>query len=245
MSETEVEGKFDTFEQVVLSRINGALNQEQFVQLNSNEWDELYITLFLNLYAQMCRLNNFTIIKHDRRVIEPVTIHVDPNQRVDEIPKVTHRVSIPFLKWIFSYNPSKRVNSKFKCQFKMPSIFPLVQNYDETNSGFLPKILHSEVAQRIIQYYVFADHAAYHYHQFIDLKNADYEHKYIINRPSNLKPREVKFCHDIISYKPNKFLNRYLQSHDILKIEEKEAEDSYVNISYGQLFQICSEDNNN
>ncbi|UBZ25622.1 PmV-like protein [Carcinus maenas nudivirus] len=236
----------DTFENMMLERINKALNQDEFNQLNTNDdkWNDLYIKFFLGIYLQICNLSGISCAKGDKRTVEPVTLHVNIKRKKinGEQPPILHCVSIPFLKDIFDTKTYKTVNNSFNCSFTLPSVFPFIDDGLETNSIINNVVLNGTITTRLLAYYIFADHAAYHYLQFIATGDSDYQHKNIINRSSNLKPSEVVHCHDIITKKPNKHLSKYLTSHDILKIEDKEHEDGYVNCNYRNMFSDDSGD---
>lgn len=227
---------YDTFESLMMDRINKSLNQDEFSQLETNTWDDLYIKFFMSIYAQICDLPGFSYVRHNQKTIEPITIHVDPKQRRESKPVVLHSVSIPFLKWIFNSKCYKTADNVFRCTFKMPSIFPLVNSITETYTQSNSRILNGFVSKQLILYYVFADHAAYHYHKFMDTGNADYNHLCIMKRTSTIKTNEIKYCHDIITYSANKRIVKYLQPHDTLKVEDQEVNNSYMNIRYGDLF---------
>ncbi|UOT91794.1 PmV-like protein [Aratus pisonii nudivirus] len=229
---------FDTFTGLVADRINKSLSQDEFTYLNSNdEWNDTYFKFFLNLYSQMCNLTGFNYVKHDSKTFEPVTIHVDTKISKYEKPVVLHSISIPFLKWIYDCKCYKSASDNCKDVFSLPSIFPIINsNIDSIiNQDFLA--LDGILSKRLIRYYVFADHAAYHYHNFITYGDADYTHLNIINRPNNIKLKDIKFCHDIITSKPNSSIDRYLRPIDATKVEDVENDDGYVDISYGELFK--------
>lgn len=232
---------YDTFENKIMERINRSLNENEFEQLNSNEWDDLYVKYFLNLYAQMCNLPGFIYMKHQQKTIEPVTLHVNVQQERKEKPVILHSISIPYLKWLYNCKSYRHVDVNYKCCFKLPSVFPLINTISENNFN-AGRVLNSFVSNLLILYYVFADHAAYHYHQFIKKGDADYNHVLIKNRSNYIKIKEIQFCHDVITKKPNKNIVRYLQSHDTLKVDEKESTDSFMNISYSEIFEETDTD---
>lgn len=233
---------YDTFEHIVNERIGKTLNHHEFKTLENNEWSEIYIKYFLSMYAQICDLPGFRYHKHDLKTIEPVTLHVDHTQNKAEDPVMLHSISIPFLKWLFNSRCYKSANNSFRCGLKMPSVFPLINNFKEIQNTSNVKLLNSFVSNKLLLYYVYADHAAYHYLQFKATGNADYDHKNIINRPSNIKPNNVKHCHDIITYNPSKTLSKYLQAHDVLKIDSQEHSKSYMDKSYSDLFDQSDDD---
>ncbi|QBB28638.1 PmV-like protein [Homarus gammarus nudivirus] len=234
---------FDTFESLVIDRIKKSLHQDEFEQLNlnMNEWSDLYVKLFINLYIQICGLAGISLIRHNTKNIEPVTLHVDVHiARSENKPTIIHSISLPFLKYIFNTKSYTTIQNSALCAFKMPSVFPISNGTVEDPSYI--KLLNMTFSNRILLYYTYADHAAYHYHQFIKTGDADYKHINIINRPSKLRPNEVMFCHDIISKQPNKYLGKYLKPHDMLKIEDEEAEHNYFNGHSGTVFENSDDD---
>ncbi len=229
---------FDTYEQLMLDRINKALRHEEFVHLENNEWNDLYETYFLNIYAQITNLTSFKYVFCEYKTFEPVTLHIDPKQcATTEEPSVLHAISVPFLKWIFTVQDTKRVDVVDSCSFKMPSIFPLTDNLDTAQTPNLSRMLNGFVSNALVAFYVYADHAAYHYNEFMRTGNADYEHKNIRNRSSDITAKEVKYVHDLVSSKPNTAIVNYLKPHSDLSVESQENVNSFTNISYGDLLK--------
>ena len=235
-----MECKFDTFESEITTRINKALSQSEFRQLESNEWSELYIKFFLNIYLQICDIPGIRYVSHPNKTFEPITLHVDPQQQKQDTPQVIHSISTLFLKSVFEFKSYRMIEASQKCTLKMPNIFPLVNSTSQF--AHQSKVLNSFVSNKLLHYYVVADHAAYHYLQFMAHGDADYQHNKIKNRPSNVKPGNVKHCHDIVTLAPNKYISKFLQSHSTLDVEDLEVSKSHINLRYGELFQSKSED---
>ena len=236
MSDCDV---FDTFEHMVLQRINRCLSAEEFRQLNNfDDWDDLYIKLFLSLYLQCCDLNGISYVKHTAKTIEPVTLHIDVKMTRDSDPVILHCISIPFLKHIYSSKTYKSVANAQYCSFNLPDVFPLLLNNMNNDIEFQNdiKMMNLKTSNLLLTFYCFADHAAYHYKKFKETGNADYTHECIINRSETLKVKDVKHCHDIITTGPNKYLNKYLTSHDVLKVEDREPSRNSCTSNYSSMF---------
>lgn len=231
---------FDTYEQLMMDRINKALNHEEYIRLDNNEWSDLYEKFFINIYAQICDLSIFRYVICNYKTFEPVTLHIDPKQKNSEDPIVLHAISTPFLQWIFAVNNTKKVQMSGKCCFRMPSIFPIVDSDGQNSSNSSSIIINPFVSEKLINLYVFADHCAYHYNEFIKKGNADYEHLNIINRLPVTSIKSIYHIHDMISKEPNDKIVNYLKSHDALSIESKESEESYTDIRYNDIFGMTS-----
>ncbi|UVX94899.1 hypothetical protein CsNV_039 [Callinectes sapidus nudivirus] len=222
---------YDTFESMVTERIYNSLSNEEFRELNENttQWNELYLKFFLSIYLQICELPGITFIQHTKIAVEPVTLHIDVRSNINnsQPPPIVHCISIPFMIKAFNAKSYKTISNSSNCSFKLPSIFPIM--YDSVNEHVTDgETIKSNVSSRLMLYYVIADHAAYHYKQFIKTGDADYKHNNIINRSSNIKPGDVVHCHDIITLKPNKNLKYYVQNHDILKVDNKTSNRPYA-----------------
>ncbi len=229
---------FDTFETRLLTHINQSLSSKEFEELNNNkEWNEqLYLKLFLSIYVQCCELPGLTYVSVDTLLFEPVLLHTDQTMTKKNEPYILHSVSIPYLKSIFNMRNRFEISgSNVKRQLKLPSIFPIIGNIGMKSSD--TKYLSPLLSERILNFYVHADHSAYHYKKFKQSGDADYEHNDIKNRSMKTRSRDIQFCHDIISTVPNKHLTSYLQSHDILSVEDTEVDDSYSRNGFSNMFE--------
>ncbi|UVT30833.1 PmV-like [Penaeus vannamei nudivirus] len=235
--------KYDTFEAMVTERISRSLSKFEFSRLNENidEWDEAYVKLFLNLYIQISNLPGISYRSLDVLMFEPVLLHSSPNASRTNEPFLIHSISIPYLKLIFNMRNKVQVGTKTcNAKLKLPSVFPLVGDFGGFSASNDTKVVSTRFTKRLLDFYVHADHAAYHHNQFITTGDADYGHEALRRRAMPQKAKEVTYCTDIISRKANKGLTDYLQSHDILRIEDVEVVNSRNKQRFGDMFSYDS-----
>lgn len=213
--------KFETYEQEMMDRINKALNQESYLVLEDNNWNELYIRFFLSIYLQICDVPSIQFADYSHRAMEPVLLQVNPSNGGSDTSNVLHIVSTSFLRWLFVAPTNKHVEIVDKCSLKIPSVFPLIEQ-SSTYGINQPKQLNAFVSNKLVMYYVYADHAAYHYRQFAQTGNADYEHKYIRTRSNNITTQNVRHVHDLITSQPNNEISNYLKPHQALQYESNQ-----------------------
>lgn len=241
--------EYDTLEQRITNCISKALRHDEYMTLeNNDEWQDLYIKLFMSFYIQLCELTRIYVIYHNNITIEPVTLHVDVARSKDDEPIVIHAISIYYLKKIFKQKNIFDVIQNTQLSTRLPAVFPLFNISDSISddgvvSGSGSKVLSHKLSALIVQYYTFADHAAYHYHSLIQKKNADYTHECIKKRSNNLKSIDVKYIHDVVSRKPNSSIGTFVQPHAVLKVEDREHEKNYVNDNYRNIINEDCTDN--
>ncbi|UHB41768.1 PmV-like protein [Macrobrachium rosenbergii nudivirus] len=225
--------EYDTYENLLVSRLNKALDMHVYKLLLDGNWDSSYVDLFLNLYAQCADLEFFMFTTLEtRKSNEPITLHIDPKDT--NINHVLHVVSIPYIQSLLDYVNFKEIKSNTMCKFKLPNIFPLQFNEDIPDKDTMLMLkdginVNANMTKRLINLYVAADHAAYHYKQFKNYRNADYTHTNIIKRSKIERIKEIKHCHDLISNTPNRNIKAYLEQHDILDVQDSNNKDSLLN----------------
>lgn len=242
---------YDTFEAMIMERINRSLRTSEFAALDNgiDKWDNLYLKFFLNVYVQLCKLPGIRYRVLDMLTFEPVILQSDVRISKHNEPTIIHGISIPYLQAIFNLRNKVEVSTK-NCasSMRLPSIFPTVGTSDGgdnyVGSASDSRVLSKTLSTRLLNFYVHADHAAYHFNQFIKTGDAGYDHEDIRTRKMPLKPREVKYCHDLISSIPNKHLTDYLKSHDVLRIEDVAVSNSHCS-NFGSIFTHNSDSSDN
>ena len=241
--------QFDTFESLIMECINRSLSAAEFALLDNeiDNWNSLYLKFFINIYLQRCNLPGITYRILNMLTFEPILLQADAQISRRNEPSIIHSISIPYLQLIFNLRDRVELTTRNCASFvKLPSIFPMLGGGadDYIDSDCSSRVLSKRLSKRLMNFYVHADHAAYHYNKFIRDGDAGYEHNEIRNRIPPSRPRDVKYCHDIITTRPNKELVNYLKSHDIIKVEDSIVADGYCNS--GDIFEpnIDSDDDN-
>lgn len=217
---------FDTFEEQVKTRICSALPIGELRRLDTNpfQWDDAYLRFLLNIYSLLIDNLHFNICFVDTKLLEPIIIYVN-SENNRNYPHVTHAVSKLFIRDILNtinpyYNDSC---GQKKIEFVPPSVFTKTSTAFNVEEN---KKLSLTLSAKLMRLYIVAEHAAYHYFQFIDNNNCDYKH---INFHAKSKvKRNIQF-YNIISKSPQSKFSGFTEEHKIIRREDGENAHGFSN----------------
>lgn len=226
--------RFDTFEEYVKNKIITSINANDLKRLNENpyEWDDIYIQMTLNMYADLCETYYFNVVYVDGLLLEPIILYVSADDKISENPAVVHAVSRLFMKNVFSRINTTHVDKckKNTLEFVPPGVFT------RTNLEFAltdePK-LSVTLTNILTRFYLIAEHAAYHFHRFKEFKDCDFTHAHIHDKPTSTRPKQF---YQLISTAPNKKLINFTENHKVLRRDDGEHSHGFVN-DFNSLFR--------
>lgn len=228
---------FDTFEEHVKSRILSSISPTNLAILNADpyEWNDLYIEFVVNLYASLTECRYFQVVYVDCMLLEPIVLFVDAEDKITDNPSITHAVSRLFLRNIFAKINTYTITqcNKNKLEFVPPAVF----SKSNINFAFAEDTkLSITLTEKLLKFYIVAEHAAYHYSSFMNRKDCDYMHLHF-NEPDKTK-RPSRF-YDLLSAKPNKKVSNYTENHQVIRREDGEHAEGFVN-DYASIFRVNS-----
>ncbi|QLI62395.1 HgNV_033 [Dikerogammarus haemobaphes nudivirus] len=232
--------KYDTFESYVQNIITSSLPASTFQKLNANphEWDDAYIKFLLNVYAHLIEVQYFDVSFVDTILIEPIVLYVNASSKISENPMITHTISkLLIKKFIGTINNYSVECNKNRIEFTPPQVF--TRSTVDYTLQEEPK-LSSSLTNILIRLYLIAEHAAYHYFRFIESKNCDYKHEFITEKFTTKRPTQF---YQLITPTPNKKYSRFTTPHQIIRRDDSEHSDGYIN-DFENLFKTHPQSSN-
>lgn len=186
------------------------------------DWnEELYKKALLNMYSSRINNNSFSVRIINTSLLEPIMIYINQQKTnkkhtvLDEedsfnIDDIVHIVSMNYVKLLFNKQNKYIATTQEKnlVEFKLPQLFGV----NDSNFMQPQNVISKELSYRLLVLYVIADHAAYHYFEFVKKQEIDYTHHNFQTWENNNKLIHGNFyVHDLITkhedYKIDQFIN--------------------------------------
>lgn len=217
---------FDTFEEHVKTKIISALPLGELERLDNNpfEWDDAYLRFVLNIYSILTDNLHFNVCFVDTKLLEPIIIYVNAENST-KYPNITHAVSKLFIRDIVGAINRFYVDSctQKKIEFVPPTVFTKMNTSFATDDV---KNLSLGLSTILMRLYIVAEHAAYHYFEFLDNNDCDYKHANF-NLKSKVK-RNIQF-YNIISKLPQAKFSGFTDDHYTIRREDGEHGKGFSN----------------
>lgn len=200
-------GFYNKMETIIGNAVNESYLSAKDV-LTKFEWNTARdLNILLDMYTQLINESSIKVCVVEVQICEAIIV------AAEEDTSTVHIVNLDFIKQLFNVycsqqnlNVQEMPNDQTNTVYELPQIITVAKPTVIRDHLDIEKITPPHpIMAKLVFLYVLADHAAYHYSQFIKYKDFDFKHLRI--------QRNAGFCeflHDLITTEPNEHIQDYI-----------------------------------
>ncbi|UBZ25524.1 PmV-like protein [Crangon crangon nudivirus] len=224
----------DTYDLLVNENIMMSLSPAYISRMEKdpNDWCDAYMKFLIQIYTLRCNESSIRVGITEGPLFEPIMTYMDGECSVSSSNKnnISHIISEhDVLNYFYRLPITKsKPSSTAPLEFVPPKAFTKCIAIDTYTTQYNLSLALSE---NLLRLYVLADHAAYHYHRFVQHQDCDWTHKHI----HTVMDRKNLFFHNLITNKRNERYGSYTECPKVLAREDGHHIKGY-NSNYEEIF---------